>query len=68
MPLLRVERGDPTEEELAAVVAVLAARLASAGGTGTSAPRRSEWANPARSLRRPHQHGPAGWRAAVSPR
>ncbi|HSS68545.1 MAG TPA: acyl-CoA carboxylase subunit epsilon [Nocardioidaceae bacterium] len=67
--LLRVERGDPTDEELAALVTVVIGRLA-ASGTGSSPPpgRRSEWSNAARAVRDVHRPGPGGWRASAFPR
>ncbi|MGZ4638749.1 MAG: acyl-CoA carboxylase epsilon subunit, partial [Actinomycetes bacterium] len=59
-PVLRVVAGDPTAEELAALVAVVAARGA---GRADPAPRpRSAWNDPARLVRRPIAAGPAGWR------
>jgi hypothetical protein len=42
-PLLRVVRGEPTPEELAALVAVLASR---GGGEPAPEPVRSPWARP----------------------
>ncbi|MGH3099152.1 MAG: acyl-CoA carboxylase subunit epsilon [Streptosporangiales bacterium] len=62
---LRVVRGEPTPEELAALVTVLAARAGAANGTG-GAPR-SEWANPARSMRGPLPPGPGAWRRSGLP-
>jgi hypothetical protein len=70
-PLVRVERGDPTDEELAALVAVVAARVAGARAAAAAQQPRSrlsEWADPARSVRRPHQHGPGRWRSSAFPR
>jgi hypothetical protein len=64
--LLCVERGDPTAEELAALVAVVAARLASTRSSAPPAPR-SEWGHPANAVRHWHRHGPGGWRAATLP-
>jgi predicted RNase H-like nuclease (RuvC/YqgF family) len=65
-PPLRLVRGRATPEELAALVAVLAA----AGG-GTE-PRRpapvSLWADRARLTRPPLSPGPGGWRASALPR
>lgn len=65
-PLLRVVRGEPTSEELAALVTVLLARRA----TGGEPPRppRSRWADPAARMRRPLTHGPDAWRASAHPR
>jgi hypothetical protein len=61
-PLLRVVRGEPTAEELAALTVVVAAmsvrrerrQFTPAGG----------WASYADSHRRPVQAGPGGWRAS----
>ena len=62
-PSLRVVRGEPTAEELAALVAVLAARPAA-----PPPPRlRSAWADPARRLGLTHRPGPAAWRRSALP-
>ena len=61
-PLLRVVRGEPTAEELAALTVVVAAlstrqerrRVTPVGG----------WASYADGHRRPFQPGPGGWRAS----
>jgi hypothetical protein len=61
-PLLRVVRGEPTAEELAAltvVVAALSQRRARRRPVPVGA-----WASYADGHRRPLQHGPGGWRAA----
>ncbi|RBY89860.1 acyl-CoA carboxylase subunit epsilon [Blastococcus sp. TF02A-26] len=65
-PLLRVVKGEPSAEELAALTVVVAA-LASRG-----APRRrprpvGAWASPGRTHRRPVQAGPGGWQASGRP-
>lgn len=63
-PVLRVVKGDPTPEELAALVAVVAARNAAAAhaaARSTTRPR-SEWGHPTRMVRRPHQFGVDQWR------
>jgi hypothetical protein len=62
-PLLKVVKGDLTPEELAALVAVVAAR--SAAGTPAKKPLRSEWGHPARAVRGPHRHGPDAWRRSA---
>ncbi len=61
-PLLRVIRGEPSAEELAALTVVVAA---------LSQPRRRRrpapvgaWASYADAHRRPLQPGPGGWRAS----
>jgi hypothetical protein len=64
-PFLRVVKGDPTPEELAALVAV----LASLGGPAAAPPRRTpEWNAPRRLHRLPQAHGPGAWRASGLPR
>ncbi|HEX2356084.1 MAG TPA: acyl-CoA carboxylase subunit epsilon [Micromonosporaceae bacterium] len=67
-PLIRVIRGTPTPEELAALVGVVLARSRS-GGTAPDAPR-SAWVRSGRpggfdltALR-----GPSGWRTSALPR
>jgi hypothetical protein len=62
-PLLRVVKGDLTPEELAALVAVVAARRA--GGVPAKPKLRSEWGHPARLVRGPHRHGPDAWRRSA---
>jgi acyl-CoA carboxylase epsilon subunit len=64
-PFLRVVSGNPTPEEVAALVAVLAA----SGGGERPAPRRTPaWSHPARLVRRTPAPGPGGWRASGLPR
>jgi len=65
-PLLKIVKGDPSPEEIAALVAVLAA-VGSAAGPVAVQPR-LEWNAPHRLLRPPHQPGPAGWRTSGLPR
>jgi hypothetical protein len=61
-PLLRVVKGEPTAEELAALTVVVAAM------SGRRERRRvtpvGAWASYADSHRRPFQPGPGGWRAS----
>ena len=62
-PLLRVVKGDLTEEELAALLAVVAVRGAA---SAPAKPRlRSEWGHPARAVRGPHRPGPDAWRRSA---
>jgi hypothetical protein len=64
-PFLRVVKGDPTPEELAALVGV----LASLGGRAAEPPRRTpDWNAPRRLHRVVHPHGPGGWRSSGLPR
>lgn len=72
--VIKVERGNPTPEELAAVVALVQARAAagaSGGADGSDGGPRplDEWASPARNVpgRAPHP-GPGAWRATYWPR
>jgi hypothetical protein len=64
--LFRVVRGEPTDEELAALTVVLAA-AASAGGAKEQ-PVRDRWSDPTAQFRRPIQVGPDAWRTAFWPR
>jgi hypothetical protein len=65
-PLLRVVRGDPTDAELAALIAVVAARTA----VGTPATdRRTESSRWAQVRPRPVlRHGPGAWQASARTR
>jgi hypothetical protein len=66
--MIKVVRGNPTPEELAAALAVVQARAAAA----TTAPpgaavTRDAWADPSRINSLP-QHGPAAWARTYWPR
>nr|WP_244632857.1 acyl-CoA carboxylase epsilon subunit [Aeromicrobium sp. CFBP 8757] len=64
---MRVVKGDLTPEELAALVAVVAARnaaAANAAGRTKPAPR-SEWGHPSRQVRAAHTFGPDRWRRST---
>jgi hypothetical protein len=61
-PLLKVVNADATPEEIAAIVAVLSAL---GGGEPAPEPPKSVWADPARRMRRPLQHGRGAWRASA---
>jgi hypothetical protein len=65
-PALRVVRGEPDPEELAALVAVLA-RLAATRAARRPAPppRAGRWGDPAAALRRPLRPSPGAWAAAA---
>ena len=66
-PVIRIVRGNPTAEEIAALVAVLAAVGGPNGADETPPARR--WASPAARLRSPaNGPRPGGWRAAARPR
>lgn len=64
---LQVVHGDPTPEELAALVAVLTARARAAAAADRPEPRRSSWSDPSRRMRRPLPHGPGAWRSSAFP-
>ncbi|UYM04009.1 acyl-CoA carboxylase subunit epsilon [Solicola gregarius] len=67
-PVLRVVQGEPSEEELAAVIAVVAART-NAGGEPEREPKaRSRWGDPAYAVRPVLSPGPDGWRRSAFPR
>jgi hypothetical protein len=65
-PILQVVKGEPTPEELVALVAVIAAR-----STATAVPaepdRASNWATYWRNARQPFHPGPGQWRASAHP-
>lgn len=61
---VRVVSGEPTPEELAAVIAVLqrqADEAAAAGRAEVVDEPRTGWQASARGLRRPLDHGPGAW-------
>ncbi len=64
-PLLRVVKGDPTPEELGALVAV----VASLGGAAAEEPAPAPvWNRPRRLQRVVLRHGPGAWRISSLPR
>ena len=63
-PELRIVNPDATEEEIAAVVAVLAALRAPAAEDRRP---RSEWAANVRKMRTTLRRGPGAWRASGLP-
>jgi hypothetical protein len=65
-PVLFAIKGDPTPEEVAALVAVLQGVASSAAPA--EKPRRSEWSAPHRLVRTPLASGPGGWRSSSLPR
>jgi Acyl-CoA carboxylase epsilon subunit len=66
-PEFRVARGNPSAEEVAAVVAVLVGLSFSDGDAGAASAPVSAWADPAARLRRPVHHGPGNWRRSALP-
>lgn len=65
-PVLRVVRGEPTDEELAALVAVVSTLQAEE--PSSDKPQRSAWSNRRVLVREPLAHGPGAWRASGFPR
>ncbi|HYH33966.1 MAG TPA: acyl-CoA carboxylase epsilon subunit [Nocardioides sp.] len=65
-PVLRIVTPDTTPEEVAAIVAVLAAL--GAADDRPAARRTSEWNRPSRLTRVAHRHGPGAWVASGLPR
>ena len=61
-------RGGATDEEVAAVVAVLQALAAASGSQSAPAKPRSHWSDPARAHRRQLTHGPGAWWSSGLPR
>ncbi|MET8244917.1 acyl-CoA carboxylase epsilon subunit [Streptomyces sp. NPDC005202] len=66
---IKVVRGNPTPEELAAALAVVRARAAAAAATPSGAPGpRDSWADPARiAAHRVPRPGPSAWRRTYWP-
>ncbi len=67
-PPLRVISGDATAEEIAAIVAVLAAASGNGDGTDGTRTTRSRWADPRTRMRAHLSPGPGAWRASALPR
>lgn len=66
--MIKVLRGNPTPEELAAALAVVRARAASAAAAEEHGPRATEWSDPARLTPRQVPHpGPRAWRTTYWP-
>lgn len=60
--MIKVVRGNPTPEELAAAVAVFQARVAAAAPSDAPPPPAARWSAPARIARRPvPRPGPGAW-------
>lgn len=63
-PVLRIVRGEPTNDEIAAlIVAISALRQPSS----LPQPRRSAWSDRSALLRRPLHPGPIAWRTSYFP-
>jgi hypothetical protein len=64
-PVLAVVRGEPSAEELAAVIVALAGRAGQV--RAERRPQRSQWSARARLMRPPLRPGPGAWRASALP-
>jgi len=70
-PTLRIISGDATDEEIAAILALVSARGAAEIAEQAAARPASVWSAPAGVLRRPRAAGPDrpdGWRTSYWPR
>ena len=65
-PVLRVVRGNPSVEELAALVTVVTAAARRASPSG-STPAPSRWTDRGRAVPTTLPHGPGAWRAFALP-
>ncbi len=65
-PHLRIVRGNPTDEEVAALVAVVT--TLGEAPSETPGPPRPAWSNRRALVREPLAHGPGAWRASGLPR
>lgn len=63
--VVHIVRGEPSGEELAALITALAA-LATTAAAAAPTPR-DAWADPARRLRIPPHPGPGAWRHSALP-
>jgi hypothetical protein len=66
-PHLRIVKGNPSDEEVAALVAVVSA-LGSASSEDAPERPRSAWSDRRAQVREPLPHGPGAWRASGLPR
>ncbi|HEY9336850.1 MAG TPA: acyl-CoA carboxylase subunit epsilon [Kribbella sp.] len=64
--VLKIVKGDPTPEELAALITVIAARAA-APAAEPETDRASNWSTYWRNARTPFHPGPGQWRASAHP-
>ena len=64
---IRVVRGRPTDEELAAVIMVCTAQAAAAGLANKRLQLRPEWNAAHRGVRKSFEHGAGTWRRSALP-
>ncbi len=63
--LLRIVKGDPTPEEVAALVSVVSGMSAGAQSTPARPTPKPQWGANHRKVRGTHRHGPGAWRATA---
>ena len=64
---IRVVRGQPTDEELAAVLMVITAQAAASSLAAKRKQLRPEWNAAHRSVRKSFEHGAGTWRRSALP-
>ena len=64
-PILRIVKGNPTPEEVAALVTVVCAMAAGAAEASSRQKPEPEWGAHHRKLRATHRHGPGAWRVSA---
>ena len=64
---IRVVRGQPTDEELAAVLMVITAQAAASSMAAKREQLRPEWNASHRSVRKSFEHGAGTWRRSARP-
>jgi hypothetical protein len=64
---IRVVRGKPSDEELAAVLMVITAQVAAAGLASKRSQLRPEWNAAHRGVRKSFEHGTGAWRRSALP-
>jgi hypothetical protein len=66
-PVFKVIKGDASDEEIAAVLAVVTAAAAGRRAVAPAPRGLQAWADRAAMLRQPLRPGPDGWRASARP-
>jgi hypothetical protein len=65
---LRIVKGNPSDEEVAALVAVVSSLGSGSAEEPAEEPARSAWSDRRALVREQLPHGPGAWRAAGFPR
>ena len=64
-PIFHIVKGNPTAEEVAALVTVVSAMAAGAQAANAKTRPKPEWGAHHRKVRGTHRHGPGAWRASA---